>query len=134
MTLRSCLLLTLMAMPAAAQNLPPLTGMPCLQTVNIAEYHPLPGYRSLVVIDKQRKQYLLNFTAACDSLQPHANLGFRTFNPSQYACMSRGDSVFSSNDVGANRLCRIQAIDFYNEESPAQAPQPIIITGSHGRG
>jgi hypothetical protein len=134
MILRSCLLLTLMTMPAAAQNVPPLTGMPCLQTVNIAEYHPLPGNRSLVVIDKQRKQYLLNFTAACDSLQPHANLGFRTFNPSQYACISRGDSVFSSNDVGANRLCRIQAIDFYNEESPAESPAPAPVTSGRARG
>ena len=134
MSLRSVLFLILSVLPAAAQNVPPLTGMPCLQTGNIAEYHALPGRLSLVVVDKQRKQYRLDFAAICESLQPNANLGFSTFNPSQYACLSRGDSVYSSNDVGANRLCRIRAIEFYNEAPPAQVPQPIIITGGHGRG
>jgi len=133
MTLRSCLLLALMTVPAAAQNMPPLTGMPCLQVVNIAEYHPLPDHRALVVIDKLHKQYLLIFTAACDSLQRHANLGFNTFNPSQYACLARSDSVYSSNDVGANRLCRIQAIEFYNAEPPEPPPPaPPSVTRARG--
>jgi hypothetical protein len=133
MRLRSCLLLLIMT-PALAQNVPPLTGTPCLQTGNVAEYYALEGKRALVVTDKQRKQYILNFTTVCESLQPHANLGFSTFNPSQYSCLARGDSVYSSNDVGANRLCRIRTIDFYNEALPAQVPQPVIITGGHGRG
>jgi len=132
MTLRSCLLLILMTMPAAAQNVPPLTGTPCLQTGNVAEYHPLAGRRSLVVIDKQNKQYRLDFTAVCESLQPHANLGFSTFNPSQYSCLSRGDSVYSSNDVGANRLCRIRTIQYFND-APLGS-EPIIITGGRARG
>ena|SRR5476649_316686 len=134
MTLRSCLLLILLVTPALAQNVPPLTGVPCLQTANIAEYQPLPGKRSLVVIDKQRRQYRLDFAATCESLQPHPNLGFRTFNPSQYACLARGDSVYSSNDVGAGRLCRIQSIDYFNQAPPAQVPQPVIITGGRARG
>jgi hypothetical protein len=134
MTLRSCLLLILMTLPAFAQNVPPLTGMACLQTGNIAEYHPLPGHLALVVVDKLHKQYLLSFTAACDSLQPNANLGFSTFNPSQYSCLARGDSVYSSNDVGANRLCRIRAIEYFNDAPPAQAPTPMIITGGRARG
>ena len=133
-SLRSCLLLILATTPAAAQNVPPLTGMPCLQTVNIAEYQPLPGKRSLVVIDKQRRQYRLDFAATCESLQPHANLGFSTFNPSQYACVARGDSVYSSNDVGANRLCRIRAIEYFNEAPPDQTPEPTIISGGRARG
>jgi hypothetical protein len=132
MTLRSCLLLMLLVTPAAAQNFPPLTGTPCLQTANIAEYQPLPGKRSLVVIDKQRRQYRLDFAAVCESLQPQANLGFSTFNPSQYACLARGDSVYSSNDVGANRLCRIHAIEYLNESPPD--PEPAIITGARARG
>ncbi|HMH64149.1 MAG TPA: DUF6491 family protein [Rhizomicrobium sp.] len=131
MTLRSCLFLILMMSPALAQNTPPLTGTPCLQTGNVAEYHPLEGRRSLVVIDKQNKQYRLDFAAVCESLQPHANLGFSTFNPSQYSCVSRGDSVYSSNDVGANRLCRIKTIEYFNEVPDSG---PMIITGGHGRG
>jgi Family of unknown function (DUF6491) len=123
MALRCSLLLCLaMILPAAAQNSPPLTGMPCLRTGNVSDYHALPGRRALVVIDKQRKQYRLDFAAVCESLQPNANLGFFTFNPSQYACMARGDSVYSSNDVGANRLCRIQAIEYFNEEPPSPPP------------
>jgi len=80
-----------------------------------------------VVTDKAHKQYLLNFTAVCDSLQPHANLGFKAFNPNQYSCLARGDSVFSSNDVGANRLCRIRTIEFYNGV-PVSAP-PVRARG-----
>jgi hypothetical protein len=121
MILRSCGFLILMTVSAAAQNVPPLAGMPCLQIGNIADYYAISDKRSLVVTDREHKQYLLSFAAACDSLQPHANLGFRAFNPNQYSCLARGDSVFSSNDVGANRLCRIRAIEFYNAV-PAPAP------------
>ena len=125
MGLRSSLILICaMTVSAAAQNMPPLTGMPCLQIANIADYYAISDRRSLVVIDKLHKQYLLSFTAACDSLQPHANLGFRAFNPYQYSCLARGDSVFSSNDVGANRLCRIRAIEFYNGEPAEPVPAP----------
>jgi Family of unknown function (DUF6491) len=134
MTLRSCLLLILMASPVAAQNVPPLTGMPCLQTASVAAYHSLPGKRALVVVDRQQRQYRLDFTAVCDSLQPHANLGFRTFNPSQYACLARGDSVYSSNDEGANRLCRIQAIQYFNDEPPAETPAPAPTIAGRARG
>jgi hypothetical protein len=134
MALRVILFLSLaMILPAAAQNSPPLTGMPCLQTGNVAEYHALAGRRMLVVIDKQGKQYRLDFAAVCESLQPNANLGFSTFNPSQYACMARGDSVYSSNDVGANRLCRIQGIGYFNEEPPAPPP-PEPASSGRGRG
>ena len=132
MALRWCLLLACaMSMPAAAQNDPPLDGRPCLQVANIAEYRPIADKRSLVVIDRQRKQYLLTFSAACESLQPQANLGFGTINPNRYSCIARGDSVFSSNDVGAHRLCRIQSIEYFNDALPDERPAPAIIT--HGR-
>jgi hypothetical protein len=135
MALRWCLFLVCaMSMPAAGQNDPPLNGMPCLQVANIAEYHPIADKRSLVVIDRQHKQYLLTFAAACESLQPQTNLGFSTINPSQYSCIARGDSVFSSNDVGAHRLCRIQSIKYFNERPPDQIPGPTIITGGRTRG
>ena len=133
MMLRSSLILMCAMMaPAAAQNDPPLTGTPCLLIAKVVDSHPLPGRRSLVVIDRDRRQYRLDFTAACESLQVKTNLGFQTFNPSRYACLSRGDSVFSSNDVGANRLCRIQTIEFYNAEPPAPTPDPA--TGRRARG
>jgi len=130
MALRWCLILAC-AMPvaAAAQNDPPLHGRPCLQVANIAQYHPIADKGSLVVIDRQRKQYILTFAAACESLQPQANLGFSTVNPNRYSCLAPGDSVFSSNDVGAHRLCRIQSIDYFNE-----APPDKVITGGRATG
>jgi len=119
------ILLSAMTLPASAQNVPPLTGKPCLRTGNIADYRPLPGYRSLIVIDRSRRQYRLNFAAVCTSLQIHPDLGFKTFNPSQYSCLSPGDSVYSSRDVESNRLCRIQAIEYFNAEPlPPEPPPP----------
>lgn len=127
-------LLCALTPPAAAQNFPPLTGKPCLQTGNIADYRPLPGYRALVVIDRSRRQYRLRFDAACASLQIHPDIGFKAFNPSQYACLSPGDSVYSSRDVGANRLCRIQAIEYFNQEPAAPEPPPAEVPGRRLRG
>jgi hypothetical protein len=126
-----CPIAIFLATAAAAQNSPPLTGTPCLQVANAAELKPLPGRRSLVVTDKRGKQYRLDFTAVCEALQVHPELGFRTFSTSQYACVARGDSVYSSNDVGANRLCRIQAIEYYNEE-PAPPPVPAPAVRARG--
>ena len=128
-------LLLAMTLPAAAQNVPPLTGKPCLQTGNIADYYPLPGRRGLVVTDRSRRQYRISFTIVCEALQIHPDLGFNTFNPSKYSCLAAGDSVYSSRDVGANRLCRIQAVDYFNEAPPPpEAPPPLEVPGRKARG
>lgn len=135
MMLRSSLILICaITLPARAQNVPPLTGTPCLQTANVADYRPLPGNRALVVTDKLHRQYRLDFTSVCDSLQIHPDLGFHAFNPSQYACLAKGDSVYSSRDEGANRLCRIRSIDYYNAEPAPDAPQPTPASGGRARG
>ncbi len=127
-------LLGVMALPAAAQNIPPLTGRPCLQTGNIADYHALPGRRALVVTHRSNRQYRVSFNSICEALQIHPDLGFKAFNPSQYACLSPGDSVYSSRDVGANRLCCIQVIAYFNEEPPAPEPPPAEALGRRPRG
>jgi len=127
--------LVAIALPAAAQNVPPLTGKPCLQTGNIADYYPLPGRRGVVVIDRSRRQYRIGFATVCEALQIHPDLGFNTFNPSKYSCLAVGDSVYSSRDVGANRLCRIQAIDYFNEApQPAEPPPPAEVPARRLRG
>ena len=127
-------LLGVTVLPAAAQNIPPLTGKPCLQTGNIADYHALPGRRALVVTDRSSRQYRVSFISVCEALQIHPDLGFKAFNPSQYACLSPGDSVYSSRDVGANRLCRIQVIEYFNEEPPAPEPPSAEAPGRRARG
>jgi len=86
----------------------------------------------LLVTDKRGRQYRLTFADVCEALQPRPDIGFQTFSTSQYACVARGDSIYSSRDVGANRLCRIQSIEFYNEE-PAPAP-PAPVPGARMRG
>jgi Family of unknown function (DUF6491) len=123
-----------LATPAVAQNSPSLTGTPCLQVPNSAGFKPLPGRRSLVVTDKRGRQYRLNFTAVCEALQARPELGFQTFSNSQYSCVARGDSVYSTTDVGANRLCRIQSIEFYNEEPPPPALPASPTPAGRGRG
>ena len=126
------LFVILLATPATAQNSPPLSGTPCLQVANVADYKPLPGRRSLVVTDKKGRQYRLDFRAVCEALQVRPDLGFRTFSTSQYSCVARGDSVYSSTDVGANRLCRIQSIEFYNEEPSPPSPAPAPAGRARG--
>jgi len=131
---RVCLIAIFLTSPAAAQNSPPLSGTPCLQVANVAGYKPLPGRRSLVVTDKRGRQYRLDFTAVCEVLQVRPDLGFRTFGTSQYSCVARGDSVYSSTDVGANRLCRIQTIEFYNEGPGTPPPLPVPAPPGRARG
>ena len=76
-----------------------------------------------------------DFMTVCEALQIHPDLGFNSFNPSHYACLSVGDSVYSSRDVGANRLCRIQAIDYFNEAPANPEPQPPAdVPGRRARG
>jgi hypothetical protein len=37
--------------------------------------------------------------------------------------------------VGANRLCRIQAVDYFNEAPPPpEAPPPLEVPGRKARG
>ena len=94
MACRAVLILSLaLTVPAAAQNFPPLTGMPCLQKGNVSDFVLVRGARMLIVIDRQHRQYRLNFASVCTLLQIKPSLGFNTLNPSQYACIARGDSI-----------------------------------------
>jgi hypothetical protein len=125
----SLFLLVAMILPAAAQNVPPLTGMPCLQKGAVAEFVLVPGNRMLIVIDRQHRQYRLNFAAVCTLLQINPSLGFNTLNTSQYACMARGDSIYSSTDEAAQRICRIQSIEYHNSPPPDDTPPPPVAKG-----
>jgi len=135
MMLRGSLsLIFAMTVPAAAQNVPPLTGMPCLQKGNVAEFVLVRGARMLIVIDRQHRQYRLNFASVCTLLQIKPSLGFNTLNPSQYACIARGDSIYSSTDEAAQRICRIQSIAYHNEPPPDDTPPPPPVAKGRGTG
>ena len=135
MMLRGSLsLIFAMTVPAAAQNVPPLTGMPCLQKGNVSEFVLVHGARMLIVIDRQHRQYRLNFASVCTLLQIKPSLGFNTLNPSQYACIARGDSIYSSTDEAAQRICRIQSIAYHNEPPPDDTPPPPPVAKGRGTG
>ncbi|HEU0095270.1 MAG TPA: DUF6491 family protein [Rhizomicrobium sp.] len=99
--------------PALAQT--PLASSPpakppCLQQINIYDYQPVEGNRSLVVIDRSRQRYRLNFMAACYNLQYHVGLRFKTFG-SNLSCLARGDSVLLRDRAGPGQ-CIIKDIQY----------------------
>jgi len=91
--------------PAVAQPSQPYPPKPipnepaCLRQRNIYDFKPVPGNRSLVVIDLARQRYRVNFVGACYNLQYHLGVGFRTHGAGGLSCVSRGDSVILRDAV-----------------------------------
>jgi hypothetical protein len=95
--------------PAMAQ--PPAPAKPpCLTQINIYDFSPVPGNRSLVVTDRLHKRYRLNFMGICNGLQFHVGLRFKTFG-SNLSCVARGDSVIT-RDVAGPPSCIIKDIQY----------------------
>ncbi|RZI71672.1 MAG: hypothetical protein EOP38_31235 [Rubrivivax sp.] len=110
------------ALSAHAQPRPPRTDQ-CLRNINIWDYTPVPGNRSLIVTDKSRRKYRVDFVAPCYNLQRQFGLGFKTFAPSSLACVTRGDSVVMRDPVGPNQ-CLIERVVPYTpamEQADRQA-------------
>jgi hypothetical protein len=108
------LAVALMSTPAAAQTYapkPPPAEPPCLRQTNIYDFQPVPGNRSLIVIDRARQRYRLNFMGTCYNLQYHLGLGFRTHGAGGLSCVSKGDSVIMRDVVGPNQ-CIIKDIQY----------------------
>jgi hypothetical protein len=93
------------SVPAVAQPYQPYPPKPipdepaCLRQRNIYDFKPVPGNRSLVVIDLARQRYRVNFIGACYNLQYHLGIGFRTHGAGGLSCVSRGDSVILRDAV-----------------------------------
>ncbi|HWY65122.1 MAG TPA: DUF6491 family protein [Rhizomicrobium sp.] len=93
------------SVPAVAQPSQPYPPKPipnepaCLRQRNIYDFKPVPGNRSLVVIDLARQRYRVNFVGACYNLQYHLGVGFRTHGAGGLSCVSRGDSVILRDAV-----------------------------------
>jgi hypothetical protein len=96
--------------PAMAQ--PPGTPIKpaCLTQINIYDYQPVEGNRSLVVIDRSRQRYRMNFNAPCYNLQYHIGLRFKSFG-SKLSCLARGDSVLL-RDRATPGQCFIKDIQY----------------------
>jgi hypothetical protein len=96
--------------PAMAQAPAPPAKPPCLQQINIYDFTPVPGNRSLIVTDRARKRYRLNFMGICNGLQYHMGLRFKTFG-SNLSCVARGDSVIT-RDIAGPPQCIIKDIQY----------------------
>jgi hypothetical protein len=97
--------------PAMAQPPAPPPAKPaCLTQINIYDYQPVEGNRSLVVTDRLRRRYRLNFNAACYNLQFHVGLRFKTFG-SNLSCIARGDSVLLRDRAGPGQ-CIIKDVQY----------------------
>jgi hypothetical protein len=105
------------ATPAMAQSNQPYPPKPipnepaCLRERNIYDFRPVPGNRSLVVIDQARQRYRLNFMGMCSNLQFHLSVGFKTHGAGGLSCLSKGDSVIV-RDVVTPAPCIIKDIQY----------------------
>ena len=110
--------LLLAAAPAFAQSPAPSPTQAeptCLRQGYIYDFKPVPGNRSLVVIDLARKRYRLNFMGVCYNLQYHLGLGFKTHGVGSLSCVSKGDQVIMRDVVGPN-WCVIKDIQAQTPE------------------
>jgi len=99
-----------MAQPPAPAPAATPPGPACLTQINIYDYQPVEGNRSLVVIDRSRRRYRMNFNAPCYNLQYHIGLRFKSFG-SRLSCLARGDSVLL-RDRATPGQCFIKDIQY----------------------
>jgi hypothetical protein len=98
-------LLTGAAAPAFAQSSQPTPVKPipdgpaCLRPINLYDFKPVPGNRSLVVVDQSRQRYRVNFMGVCYNLQYHLGVAFKTRGAGNLSCVSKGDSVLVRDAV-----------------------------------
>jgi hypothetical protein len=109
----ACVGLLLLEASALGQGQPAAApaGPPCLRQGYIYDFQNVPGNRSLVVIDRARKRYRLNFMGVCYNLQYHLGLGFKTHGVGTLSCVAKGDSVVMRDAVGPN-WCVIKDIQY----------------------
>ncbi len=85
---------------------------PCLRQRNIHDYQIVPGDRSLVVTDIARQRYRLNFIGRCYDLKHNFGLAFRTRGVGTLSCVTRGDSVYNSQALGAGKQCIVESVEY----------------------
>jgi len=91
--------------PAFAQSSQPYPPKPipnepaCLRPINLYDFKPVPGNRSLVVIDQSRQRYRVNFMGICYNLQYHLGVGFKSRGAGNLSCITKGDEVIVRDAV-----------------------------------
>ena len=107
--------------PAMAQRAtPPQTGRPCLRPINLHDFQLVPGNRSLVVIDRSRQRFRVNFMSECRNIQfQFRGIRFVTRGTGRLTCVARGDSVRFRDQAGPG-VCNIQSVEFQTPELDQQ--------------
>ncbi len=104
-----CAAVPALAQPPAASPVP--SGPACLRQINMYSFDPVPGNRALIVVDRSRVRYRVNFQVPCYNLQYKLGLRFKTFGTSNLACVERGDQVLV-RDVATPGFCMIQSVEY----------------------
>jgi hypothetical protein len=99
------------AAPAMAQPAAQPPEPACLIQTNIYDFKLVPGNRSLIVIDRARQRYRLNFIAKCYDIQYRLGLRFKTQGVSRLACLARGDMVLFKDPAGVGQ-CIIRDVQY----------------------
>jgi hypothetical protein len=117
------------ATPAIAQSNQPYPPKPipnepaCLRPINLYDFKPVPGNRSLVVIDQARQRYRVNFMGVCYNLQYHLGVAFKSRGAGNLSCISKGDEVIVRDQV-TPAPCIIKDIQYQTvalDQADAQA-------------
>lgn len=114
--------LLLIAVPSMAQEDRSGSRRPCLRQGFIHDFQLVPGNRSIVVIDRARTRFRVNFMGTCFNLQhefmprgPHG-LRFRTFGVGRLSCIARGDSLLLRNTRANGGRCTIREVQYQTAE------------------
>jgi hypothetical protein len=115
--------------PAFAQSSQPYPPKPipnepaCLRPINLYDFKPVPGNRSLIVIDQSRQRYRVNFMGVCYNLQYHLGVAFKSRGAGNLSCISKGDEVII-RDAVTPAPCVIRDIQYQTvalDQADAQA-------------
>jgi len=109
----------------SAQPAPP-SDPACLRQVSMYDFKPVPGNRSLIVIDRGGQRYRVNFMGQCHDLQYPMGLRFKTNGTSDLSCVSRGDSVLF-HDPAQPGICIVHDVQY---QTPALDQQDAAVAAT----
>ncbi len=86
----------------------------CLRQANIYNWTSLND-RTVIVEDDFHQKFKLSLLSPCLNMQYKERLGFRTFGGTALSCVSRGDDVIASSQIGPQH-CPISKVEPYTPE------------------
>jgi hypothetical protein len=99
----------------------------CLRQINLYDFKTVPGNRSLIVFDRSRRRYRLNFIGQCYNIQYDLGVRFETHGIGGLSCVSKGDAVVYRDPAGPGR-CIIRDVQY---QTPALDQQDAAAAQNH---